>query len=399
MPNDIDPFIAESSLRVLYRKGVRAELLFVPALFVIAAFVAISIQQGTLSMDNVLRAVCQDVAHLAHSSKLKCVTEVAVPARMPLLRDWPSLVLMVVVVLTPYLVYKQWLGFARMISTLRNLNLILDKRTGVSAVSSLDNEVTRMNMYFARYGSSSLIPAIVAAVAMGSLVIGSRQLIYKPFAPLGDPQWPARMGETWWAGLSSGGASWLLYFITGFVGVFYIVRMNLVGARVVLGLWRVRKDVLFGVDLDNVDGDYGWKPVTQVLSATWAAMLLHGVGLVCLMLLLDAPNWILLIPLLGQWLVVLPFYAALPIVIVIRDVRTYRKMQEDATIAKIQAIPQADTVQRLALSQRLQAIRALPVLLPFRKWWTVRGVLTAVFGAAGSIWAAARVFWDINIFS
>lgn len=399
MPNDIDPFIAEPSLRVLAHRNIKAEWLLLPAALTVAAFVLVSIQQGTFYIESPLRAVCQDVAHLARSSKVSCLTGEEVPASMPLQRDWPSLILMVAAVLTPYLVYKQWLGFAQMVPTLRNLGLVLDKRPGVSALSSLDAEIARMNSYFTRFASSSIIPAAVAALAMGALVVGSRRLIYQPFAPPDDPSWSTSVGRTWWAGLDSGGAGWLLYFMTGFVAVFYIVRMNMVGSRVVFGLWRIRKQVLFGVDLDNVDGEYGWKPVTQVLSATWAAILLHGLGILCLMLLLDVPSWVLLVPLLGQWLVVLPFYSALPIVIVVRDVRAFRKAQESAMVTAISAVPQSDVAQRAVLAQRLASIRKLPLLLPFRKWWTARGFIVAVGGAVASLWAAAAVFWDINIFS
>ncbi|MCX5042358.1 hypothetical protein OG921_04040 [Aldersonia sp. NBC_00410] len=395
----IDPFLSERSLAWLSLRRIPPEILLAPAFASVVLFVVLAKFSNSLSMDDVPLAVCQDVGHLLESSKLSCVNEPSVPAAMPLARDVWSIVLMFAAVLSPYLVYKQWTGFHALIPTLSRNGLILDRYPGSDAVGALTLEVDAMNRYFRGPGSSTLFTSLIAAIAMASLMVGERAAIYRPLAPPSDAEWPTKVWDKWWANPAISSWSWMLYFVVGFVAVYYIVRMNLVGSRVVLGLWRVRRRVLYGADVDNADGDYGWKPVTRILSATWVALILHGAGLLSLMVLLDIPNWVLLVPLLGQWLVLLPFYTILPLVIVMRDVRRFRKMKEKETQLVLAAIPSSDVVQRTTVAQRLRDIRDLPLLLPFHKWWTARSVIGAIFAFAAALWTTAKVIWDVNLLS
>ncbi|MGW5922295.1 hypothetical protein ACWFPY_25185 [Nocardia fluminea] len=358
----------------------------------VIAFGAAAYLVGDLTMANLPIAVCQDLANLLNATQLPCSTLSPEPATMPLLRDVFSGILLLSAVLTPYLVYKQWTGFDGLVPTLESRHIIESKQTGIDGLKSLKDEVERINTYFQKHGSSSLTPAFVAALAMAALMSGERTEIYRFLGPSGVEPWSAEIFAHWWANPQNNSLAWLLYFMVGFIAVYYVVRMNLVGGRVVLGIWRVRKDVLFGLDLDNLDGNYGWKPVMRMLTATYSALLLHGLGLLSLMVLLSIPKWFLLVPLLGQWLLVLPFYLFVPIYVVVRDVTEYKRRREAEIVALLSAVPVNDHVQRAALSQRLEAIRKLPVA-PFKKWWTLRKVLGGFIAIGLTLYTAFQLIW------
>ncbi len=387
-----DVFAADSSLRILHRRNVPPAVLLAAVPLTLAVVVAAAASAGLLGMRHLSTAMCQDFANLVSSTRLGCRAKPVVVHQMPLLRDWPSLACAVIAALTPYLVYRQWTGFRDLVPSLTRFGLVGSRQPGTDGAARFHDEVADVNAFIRNRSSASVLPGLVAVVAMLAITFGTSRSIYPAFAPDGVSGWSDDAADRWWAGSTASPAGFAAYFLIGYVAVYYLVRMNLVGARIVLALWRVRLTVRFGMDVDNRDGNYGWGPVREILTATYLAIVLDGIGLVALLLAVGASGVLLLLPVLGQWLVLLPFYTVVPVVAVVRNVREYKRVEVERLTALLSTIPDTDLAARGPVIQRLDRVHQLP-LVPFGKWrvlggWIMgftSGLLTFA-GIASSIW-------------
>lgn len=391
-PEFLDVFAADSSLRTLHRRKLAPSVLLIGAPATIFALIVAAAGDGRLGMRHLSTAICQDFAELVSATSLACVGRPTAVHQMPLLRDWPTLILAFVAGLTPYLVYRQWTGFRDLVPDLTKFGLVGSRQTGTDGAARFREEVADVNAFIRNRSSASVLPGLVAVVAMIIITAGTERSIYPAFAPVSAPGWSAEVARSWWANPEVGPLGFAMYFLVGYVAIYYVVRMNLVGGRIVLALWRTRKTVRFGMDVDNRDGNYGWGPVREILTATYLAMTLHGIGLAALLLTVGLSGVLIILPLLGQWLILLPIYTFVPVISVVRNVREYKQIEVERLSEELAKIPDNNLAARAPISQRLDRVHQLP-LVPFGKWRVLGGWfmgfvsgLVTFAGIASSIW-------------
>lgn len=306
--------------------GWRTGWLFIAAPASVLLVLILSAIYGRLSMPDMDGQICRDAATLFHMGKLKCVKEVTASTDFPLLRDVPSIFVILALTATPYIAFRQWSSLeVLLVSMVRSGALEIPTLAERAAIQA---EVATANSYLRRLGRSAKVVLGVSGVCVLLVVIAESKLgVYSVF---GSPaksgnDWGGQVYTHWWASWTAAPASSILYWVIGTLGIYFIIIMNLAGSRVLIALWRLRKTLRYKADVYNRDGYHGWAEARGVLLPTYTAILVHGFCLVLVSISLPQPIglWVLL-PILGQWVLTLPFYLGLPPLLTRRGIVAFR---------------------------------------------------------------------------
>lgn len=398
-------FEGESTLRFLARHKVPPSVLLLIPVVAITAMAIISSAEHRFTMNGLSTAWCHDMAHrLILRPKWSCLRHPELSPAFPLLRDAASLVAAVILAGTPYLMYRQWLGMRDLYPTMMRRGVLQFASAGDSESAFL-GRLDEVNNYFTQAGRRSVIQATTAMLCILLAVMAERQGLYPSLAPtsLGEAArstWTRNAYSTWWANFDSGTWGWLIYVLIGYCGIYYIITMNIIGGRVVIFIWRTRKLVTYGADPENRDGYFGWLQARKILAPTYTAVALHGVCLYLIATMVPRSALWFLLPVMGQWLITLPFYMFVPLSITWRSISSFKKRESQRIVDIIDSLP-SDPVDvdaqrdRELWAQRLERVRSIREL-PFRRTKDVAiSVVTAVATIA-SLYGAAALWYNIT---
>ncbi len=369
---DFDPFPGEPSLLGLTSKRRLARLLVLLPFCVLATLVLV-LSVGQPPHGDAGWQICSDLRtylKLDHSSTGRC----AVPqdTYFPILRDVLSLVAAVTLAVTPILIHRQWTGFATMVSHMSGRgSMRLRDEEGLLAFR---REVEAANRDIRRVGR--IAPWVMLAMAVVFLVLmahQSRDGVFYALAPKdGDSHaWALAAYRSWWASPHGNPYGAAVYFAFGTWGVYAITQQNLVGIRIIWALWQSRAVMDFGADPINKDGYFGWKPVREIVAATYIEVGIHGLALICVAATLQ-PG-VLFGPLAAaslQWVLTLPLYLAFPPLFARSKILRYKEAEIESLDEQAASIgPDLPPYQRIAmqdaLAARIALVRRIPTL-PFK---------------------------------
>jgi hypothetical protein len=284
---------------------------------------------GQLSMSDVSGQICRDAATFLHMGKLKCAKGVAANIGFPVLRDIPSLFVIVSLAFTPYLILRQWGSIEILLPSMVRSGAL--KPPSTVEVAAIRAEVAKTNDYFLRVGRAARFVLAISAICVVLVSVAESRLgVYSVFAPASteNNHWGIQVYAHWWASWQAAPVSAFFYLAIGTLGIYFIIIMNLAGSRVLVALWRLRKTLEYRADVYNRDGYHGWAEARGVLLPTYIAILAHGFCLVLVSLSLPQPIgvWVLL-PVLSQWVVTLPFYLAMPPLLTRQAILTFRRRE------------------------------------------------------------------------
>jgi len=295
-------------------------------------------------------------------------------ADFPATRDYFSLVGGVALLSTPLLATRQWRGFASLVSGMgaaRSLRV-----AGPAGRDALNREVRRANRDIRRIGDSAPLVMLICALAMFWLMIAQqRRGVFGAIAPPGTDrdEWARVAYDHWWAGTAGDGLGFTLYFCAGSAGLYLITMQNLVTVRMLITLYRARGSYEFGADPLNADGYFGWGPIRTALTATYAELAMHGLGLVAVGATLPADGMSTTFAFAAvQWLLILLITFSFPPIFAWRKVSAFKEREIATLTVEGGSLAQAAAtqVERFRIEdtyrQRIGAIRAVPTL-PFRR--------------------------------
>lgn len=221
---------------------------------------------------------------------------------------------------TPALASRQWTGYERLIPHMSRSESLVSIGRGAATVA---DEVLSTNRWI--YNLRCLrIPLLSVSLAIAVLVLEAQMQMENH---LRDDTSLTGHDNRW--GITSSSAGQLIYLVAGTLGVYMVTIQNIVGCRIILAVLKIRKRTRFGVDLINIDGSWGWRPVRAIMGATYAEIVVHGIGLLALALTIlpDDPRFfIAAVPAL-EWALTVPIYAAVPLWLIGAGMRAYRNRE------------------------------------------------------------------------
>ncbi|GAB2960203.1 hypothetical protein [Saccharothrix stipae] len=289
---------------------------------------------------------------------------------VPYLRDYPSLVLTVTIVVSLGLVYDLYTGASALHSDMAKAGCVSYTPAGKSA---LIEAVTDMNRRFERHGRFAPLTLLAAfGFTLGvNLLLGSK--LFEFLVPGG-------VYAEWWASLTPlrpGGVVWVVF---GTLGVYAVYAESVLGLAYVRFLRRCRDDYRFKANMVNPDGFYGWSSLRQIVSNLEA-------GVVCTLLSVWAMSFFVQ-PAIGSVAAALVIVVFAGIVIYVfvqvnlnfrRQVR-HDKLEQRREIADTISGGVADgsvasLLRVLVAYRRLELVERVPST-PIRQKWLVAGALS-----------------------
>lgn len=251
----------------------------------------------------------------------------------PLLRDYPSWILVTIIATTWALVHLQWQRFRACLPSLEE-NGVIRPRPHVT-VGRLDrllrlapadaptdgdalfrDALHRAHRVLDAFARMWWLVAIVAGVVTFLLVQSEdRNGVFQVLTPSlhgGErTAWIDASYDSWWAGKNHLGGL-LLYTAIACGGIFVILLQNVVGFAAVYVVLAMGRFLEFDADWANSDGRYGWAALNRAFQTVFWSLAIHGVALSLLLVTLGIENfrWVLTLVLL--YLVVLPLYTVVP---------------------------------------------------------------------------------------
>jgi hypothetical protein len=251
------------------------------------------------------------------------------PSQFPLLRDYPSLVLAIVVAATAGAILCQWREFLTCLPDLVRAGVLVPRRTerfcGVSPVSTWLYQriigrtpastvplvwlVRRTNEGLARRMidnvrlrafSEWVLPVVVSMVFALPLVIGERRsMVFRVLAPgsVDSPEYTAWLEasyDSWWASVHNPvGVS--VYFTIAAIGTYLVLIQNLAGVRAVILIASLPIVADFRMDWSNPDGQFGWSALTAAYRTVIRSLVIHAFALTLIVFVLGLGSayWVL----------------------------------------------------------------------------------------------------------
>ncbi|MEU6852843.1 hypothetical protein ABZ901_23305 [Actinacidiphila alni] len=283
-----------------------------------------------VAMPHLGGQLCADLSRFLRFDHPQCRPEASAAGRFPLLRDLPSLSAIVILLVTPALIQRQWSAFEDLLPGMER-DGVLTVAPVPGAAARIDAELVRANNRFRRIRSLAPLLMVLSLVCVAGISLSEQRLgIYYALAPAGDARaWGGQTYGRWWAGWHASPPGALIYLAVGTAGVYWIAVMNCAGSRVLLCLWRLRGDLRYGVDPHNADGYFGWGRARAVLVPTYVSMALHGIALIAVGVSLPFPfSVVVMTPVVGQWLLALPVYTGLPLLLTRRGIVSFKRREE-----------------------------------------------------------------------
>jgi hypothetical protein len=362
------------------RRGLSGNLLLLFPLLCLILVAVAAASTNAFSQPNLGSLLCHDLG-IYIGAHWGCI-QTADSTGISLLRDVPTLTAIVFVSLTPWLMYRQWTGIKTFLHKMES-NKLLSFPKGRHAVVK---RIQKCNHFFR--SASGTNPLTMLAAVTFILLISEAQQRFGVYTVLVQQQ-PSISPFGWWASLSRYPTSWLLYVLIGSVGVYTILLQNIYGGRTVLLVWQLRNEVWYLADPDNLDGNYGWSEINQILWPTWVALMVHGIALILVALSLSRIPALYLLPLLGQWVVAAPLYVGIPVYLIRKSIRRF-KMEEQNRLRNEHQQTQ-DLAQKSVIADRLERVRAVKVI-PFAR---SGGVALIIIGLLSSVVTIGQLAWLI----
>ncbi|MBF6050301.1 hypothetical protein GO001_34930, partial [Streptomyces sp. NRRL B-1677] len=235
---------------------------------------------------------------------------------VPLVRDYPSLINVVIAAFTLLLAFENCRRIADFPSGLHARGLMLvppHSRTKVRVA------LLRANRYFSACGRHSWAVALVSLVIAGLLSGAYREGgVFLWLAPGTDDgarhEWSMRAYASWWASPEAGGPTGPVVYALVASGIAYvIIKHNLMGLCMMSFFFAIRKDVVYAFDTANPDGCHGWKAMQDLLSGVVVSLLISLVGFCSLFLSLSVRQVSWTAPFLLLFLLCVPLFLLLPV--------------------------------------------------------------------------------------
>ncbi|WP_455410051.1 hypothetical protein [Streptomyces hiroshimensis] len=254
---------------------------------------------------------------------------------VPLVRDYPSLINVVIAAFTLLLAFENCRRIADFPSGLHARGLILvppHSRTTVRIA------VMRANRWFAACGRHSWAVALVS-LAVGGLLSGAYREggVFLWLAPGTDDEarreWSMRAYASWWASPEAGGLTGPVAYVLVASGIAYvIIKHNFMGLCMMSFFFAIRKDVAYVFDTANPDGCHGWKAMRDLLHGVVVSLLISLVGFCSLFLSLSVRQVSWTAPFLLLFLLCVPVFLLVPLVLLRSGTKRYREQE----IARLQ---------------------------------------------------------------
>jgi hypothetical protein len=397
-------FEGDATLRFLAARDVAPKALLLLAPVFILSLVVISAADGHLTTQDLPTLWCQDVGHYLFSPNWPCMKHQSRSVEFPLLRDLPSLGCATILGISPYLVYSQWFGIRDLYLAMFRQKLISFRDDIPEAERLFRREVASANDYFARAGRRSSAAMAIAAISILFVVASQRYGVFPSVAPsvssaLTQTTWSKDAYVHWWANFDFAIPGWLAYCAIGTVGLYFIITMNVIGSRVVLLIWRTRSYISYGADPDNRDEYFGWLQARRILAPTYIALAVHGLGIFLAATMVPLGALWFLVPVAGQWLLVLGPYIYIPMSLVTKNIRVYRE-KEAARLVKLlddlalQSMSVERERDRETVAQRLERVRSIRSL-PFRRFGDISLLLFTIFSSVAALYGVAALWYNI----
>lgn len=326
----LEPFPVEPLLNAAHRRGIpsAAMLLAIPAFFLPVALVATA--QGTFSHPAGFKVAWNDLARvmgLGHQQT---------DPYFPLLRDYPTLIVILFTGLSCYLFYRNCQLMKLLFTHLRNNGLIrLDRHMQ----PMIRQELAKANARFTATGRLSLMIAVLS-LAVASLLFASSHSppIFLPLAPGvtqgGRQVWGRAAYHLWWATMDRRHiAGAITYMIGSAFTVYVILKHNIAGICFVSFFWTVRKQAVFTMDKRNIDGYYGWYPMRRLILSVFISVVASLVAFTSLFTLLPFHAISGYLPFALIYLIGVPVYVAVPLWLLNQAVDRFR-LDEVAAITE-----------------------------------------------------------------
>lgn len=321
-------------------------------LSILVTFLIAAAIDGNLTQGSITSILCNDLSLYLNTTHEFC-SRPETSSIISALRDIPLLTTIVAVSLTIPLMYSQWTSIESLLEKMDSSE-VLSFPTGRATV---EQAVQRCNDFFTR---ASKLNALVSCFALICVLLVHRSLAVDPVYPvLGAQTIQGVPPENWWASPVGGLWAGILYVLWGTIIVNIIVLQNIHGSRVVYLLWETRRHINYGADPYNEDDHNGWAGVVRILFATWSLTIIHGACLALVAVSLPGRWVVIMAPLIAQWLVVTPFYLAIPRALIKRNI-THWKVAELTDIEASLKIT-SDRADRATLAQRRKDVAAVKV--------------------------------------
>ena len=397
-------FDGDSTLRFLAARDVAPRALLLLAPIFVLSLVAISAADGHLTTQDLPTLWCQDAGHYLFSPNWPCLKHQTQSAAFPLLRDLPSLGCATILGISPYLVYSQWFGIRDLYLAMFRQGLISFRGDVPEAEGLFRREVASANDYFARAGRRSSVAMAIAAISMLFVAASQRYGVFPSVAPstasaLTQATWSKDAYVHWWANFDFAIPGWLAYCVIGTIGLYFIITMNVIGGRVVVLIWRTRNYITYGGDPDNRDEYFGWLQARRILAPTYVALAVHGFGIFLAATMVPPGAIWFLVPVAGQWLLVLGPYIYIPMSLVSKNIRVYREKEAARLVRLLDDLAlQPMSVQRErdreTVAQRLERVRSIHSL-PFRRFGDLSLLTFTIFSSVVSLYGVAALWYNI----
>ncbi|MEU0794889.1 hypothetical protein ABZ342_32925 [Amycolatopsis sp. NPDC005961] len=290
--------------------------------------------------------------------------------QVPLLRDYPSLVLGVTIGVSICLVYSLYRNAAVLHSAMKSAGCIKYSEAGRVALTAAVDEMNSKLRKWGKYSWLALALAFGFTLAVNLLL---KKTLFNFLEPGG-------LYDDWWASLHPFRVGGLVWLLIGTLGIYMVYAEAVLGLTYVRFLRKCKGDYQFKANMINSDGLYGWSKLRQIISNMEA-------GVVCTLLSAWAMSFFVQ-PSLGSpvTVVVLFIFAGVVLYVFIqvtlnfrRQVRTDRndqradigRMLQEA--AKEGSVP--SSLRMLVAYHQLELVSQIPTT-PIRQRWLVAGALS-----------------------
>lgn len=314
-----DPFLAVPYLKSLSRARLWPLLLIAPT--ICGLLLVVSWFHGTLGSFHDFQPLKDTQSALGIPD-----SDVSAPT-FPLLRDFASLFLIIVIGVTIAIVQRQWIRMVAVVPALVSSGSLrprvtpcyspMHKRMRVEALvargggsNDMESLLFQINTWLKTFGRSSAWVLAAAAISSLLLALGSyRNGVFPAFAGeiTGEAlhSWTQSAYDSWWASISYP-AGWLLYLMLMALGVFLVIVQNFVGLISVYALNALTAVAEFDLDWLNRDGNYGWASVSSTFGTVVLSLVLHGSAMSITLLALGIQNLPWAIGVVAIWTIMLP---------------------------------------------------------------------------------------------
>ncbi len=392
-------FAGDPILRTLDAKSIHPDVLYVLPVTIILIGGLLAARYGYFTQPGLGDSVCHDIATVFPGKpRWSCLSNYRSDVKYSYLRDIPTVFCLFVIGLVPRLLYKQWRAMQDLLPQMWADGLLLF--AGEQNEQHVADEVKSANDCFARVGRSGSVLALVAALLVLPVVTAEQRGVFPYFTEQqsGVGIQSSDFYANWWATFHHP-VAWTFYFAALTLGAYFVILMNIIGARVVLLLRKIRGHLVAEASAENVDGSYGWANAREVLAASYIATALYAMTLAAMSFVLPASLlWVLSLFFL-QWIVVLPFYLWIPLSQIKKSIDSYkareiRQMRERS--AEIRSSRRPDDIrEQQDISSRLEMIRSIRAL-PFRAFRDLATGLFTLLASAASIYAAITIWYSLS---